>query len=229
MRPLEDLTATLLQRLLGRYITGLEGRNLRVAVWSGRVVLENLHLRPDALLGMLPVGVRAGFVGRIEMSVPWHKLGSSPVSLELHNVFVLAMPLNEAGWTPEDVSSFHWVRKQATLRAQEREVQELLERLCGAAGDDDGEAEPAEASASATLLARGLDNVQLTICNLHVRYEDRMNAGSPCALGLRLAAMHMRSVDEHGRPRFVERLPGQRVSKMVEARWWVQSAPWPLL
>ena len=96
-RPLEDLTATLLQRLLGRYITGLEGRNLRVAVWSGRVVLENLTLRPDALVGLLPVGVRAGFVGRIEMSVPWHKLGSSPVTLELHDVFMLAMPLNEAG------------------------------------------------------------------------------------------------------------------------------------
>ena len=104
-RPLEDLTATLLQRLLGRYITGLEGRNLRVAVWSGRVVLENLHLRPDALIGLLPVGVRAGFVGRIEMSVPWHKLGSSPVTLELHDVFVLAMPLNEAGWKAEEVSS----------------------------------------------------------------------------------------------------------------------------
>ena len=156
-RPLEDLTATLLQRLLGRYITGLEGRNLRVAVWSGRVVLENLHLRPDALVGLLPVGVRAGFVGRIEMSVPWHKLGSSPVTLELHDVFVLAMPLNEAGiapayasnpgpastpapataaataaalgsasasavagWTAEEASSFHWVRKQAKLRVQAR-------------------------------------------------------------------------------------------------------------
>jgi hypothetical protein len=164
-RPLEDLTATLLQRLLGRYITGLEGRNLRVAVWSGRVVLENLTLRPDALVGLLPVGVRAGFVGRIEMSVPWHKLGSSPVTLELHDVFMLAMPLNEAGiapaqasnpapastraqipapataaaaspaaaaalasasapaiagWTTEEASSFHWVRKQAKLRVQER-------------------------------------------------------------------------------------------------------------
>ena len=119
-RPLEDLTATLLQRLLGRYIAGLEGRNLRVAVWSGRVVLENLHLRPDALVGLLPVGVRAGFIGRIEMSVPWHKLGSSPVTLELHDVFVLAMPLNEAVWTPEEASSFHWVRKQAKLRVQER-------------------------------------------------------------------------------------------------------------
>ena len=52
---LEDLAATILQRLLGRYVQGLEGRNLRVAVWSGRVVLENLMLRPEALSVLLPV------------------------------------------------------------------------------------------------------------------------------------------------------------------------------
>ena len=152
MRPLEDLTATLLHRLLGRYVTGLEGRNLHLQVWRGCVVLENLTLRTDALLGLLPVGVRAGFVGRIEMRVPWHKLGSSPVTLELHDVFVLGLPLNEAGWTPEDVSSFHWVRKQAQLRRQERDVQEFLERL----RDPTGEApdhEPAEAS---TIGGRGV-------------------------------------------------------------------------
>ena len=55
---LEDLAANLLQRLLGRYVQGLEGRNLRVAVWSGRVVLENLSLRPDALLGLVPATLR---------------------------------------------------------------------------------------------------------------------------------------------------------------------------
>ena len=51
---LEDLAASILQRLLGRYLLGIEGRNLRVAVWSGRVVLENLTLRPDAFAGLLP-------------------------------------------------------------------------------------------------------------------------------------------------------------------------------
>ena len=97
-------------------------------------------------------------------------------------------------------------------------MQEFLELLRGAAADGEAQGEPAESSASATLLARVVDNVQMTICNLHVRYEDRMNAGGPCALGLRLAAVHVRSVDAHGRPRFVERRPGQPVSKMVEVR-----------
>ena len=72
-------------------------------------------------------------------------------------------------------------------------MQEFLERLRGAAADGEAQGEPAESSASATLLARVLDNVQMTICNLHVRYEDRMNAGGPCALGMRLAAVHVRS------------------------------------
>ena len=86
---LADLTAAILQRVLGRYVTGLDGRSLKLAVWSGRVVLERLTLRPDALLGLLPVHVRAGFVGRIVMVVPWHKLGSLPVTLDLRDVFVL--------------------------------------------------------------------------------------------------------------------------------------------
>ena len=83
---LEDLAATILQRLLGRYVQGLEGRNLRVAVWSGRVVLENLMLRPEALSGLLPLHVQAGFIGRIEMVVPWHKLKTLPVTIELQQV-----------------------------------------------------------------------------------------------------------------------------------------------
>ena len=37
---LADLTAAILQRVLGRYVTGLDGRSLKLAVWSGRVVLE---------------------------------------------------------------------------------------------------------------------------------------------------------------------------------------------
>lgn len=83
---LEDLAASVLQRLLGRYVQGLEGRNLRVAMWSGRVVLENLMLRPEALSGLFPLHVKEGYIGRIEMVVPWHKLKSLPVTIELHQV-----------------------------------------------------------------------------------------------------------------------------------------------
>ena len=160
---LADLTAAILQRVLGRYVTGLDGRSLKLAVWSGRVVLERLTLRPDALLGLLPVHVRAGFVGRIVMVVPWHKLGTLPVTVELHDVHVLASPLNEELWTDEQEAAYGWAQKQAKLRAREHEVQALLERLLARSAADAAE----DGSFSATLLARVVENVHLSVVGLH--------------------------------------------------------------
>ena len=190
---LADLTAAILQRVLGRYVTGLDGRSLKLAVWSGRVVLERLTLRPDALLGLLPVHVRAGFVGRIVMVVPWHKLGTLPVTVELHDVHVLASPLNEELWTDEQEAAYGWAQKQAKLRAREHEVQALLERLLARSAADAAE----DGSFSATLLARVVENVHLSVVGLHVRYEDRTNAGPPCALdrsGVRQLAEERRMI-----------------------------------
>ena len=99
---MEGVVAAILQRLLGRYVAGLEKGNVRLKVWSGRVVLENLSLRQDALIGIVPVHMLSGRINRLEMVVPWHKLGSLPVTLDLRGVYVLAAPLNEHSWRPEE-------------------------------------------------------------------------------------------------------------------------------
>ena len=198
---LEDLAATILQRLLGRYVQGLEARNLRVAVWSGRVVLENLMLRPEALSGILPVHVREGFIGRIEMVVPWHKLKSLPVTIELQEVLVLAAPLNQRSWTDDDEKAHRATQKRLQLRAYKRELQRFVDDLKGHRPELEGELVP--------LLSRVLDNVQLTISSLHLRYEDVTNVPRQwaCALGLRLRVLRIKSADQHGRARFVDRTP----------------------
>jgi vacuolar protein sorting-associated protein 13A/C len=182
--------------LLGHYVLGLERRNLRLAVWSGRVVLENLSLRPDALLGLVPAKLQVGTIGRLEMVVPWHKLGSMPVSLELHDVYVLATPLNEeTSWRPEAEEARRWSKKQAALRTRGGELRELLAELQGSleTADDD--------SITPGLLGLILDNVQVTVSTVHLRYEDRITSSAPCALGVRLAGLHVKSIDEEGRTR----------------------------
>ena len=83
---MEALVAAVLQRVLGRYVAGLESRNLSLKMWSGRVLLENLSLRQHALMGLVPVHMHSGTIGRLEMVVPWHKLGSLPVVLDLRVV-----------------------------------------------------------------------------------------------------------------------------------------------
>lgn len=210
---MEGVVAAILQRLLGHYVLGLERRNLRLAVWSGRVVLENLSLRPDALLGLVPAKLQVGTIGRLEMVVPWHKLGSMPVSLELHDVYVLATPLNEeTSWRPEAEEARRWSKKQAALRTRGGELRELLAELQGSleTADDD--------SITPGLLGLILDNVQVTVSNVHLRYEDRINSSAPCALGVRLVGLHVKSIDEEGRTRFVERPPSKPVRKLAAVR-----------
>ena len=210
---MEGVVAAVLQRLLGHYVLGLERRNLRLAVWSGRVVLENLSLRPDALLGLVPAKLQVGTIGRLEMVVPWHKLGSMPVSLELHDVYVLATPLNEeTSWRPEAEEARRWSKKQAALRTRGGELRELLAELQGSleTADDD--------SITPGLLGLILDNVQVTVSNVHLRYEDRINSSAPCALGVRLVGLHVKSIDEEGRTRFVERSPSKPVRKLAAVR-----------
>ena len=207
---MEGVVAAILQRLLGRYVAGLEKGNIRLKVWSGRVVLENLCLRQDALIGLVPVHMVSGRINRLEMVVPWHKLGSLPVTLDLSGVYVLATPLNEHIWRPEEEEARTWNKKAAALRTRGGELRELLEKLQGSLTPekDDGALSPG-------LLTRVLDNVQLTISDIHLRYEDRTNTRVPCALGLRLHAVQIKAIDEQGRTRFVERLPGKPVRKVA--------------
>ena len=136
--------AAILQRLLGRYVAGLEKGNVRLKVWSGRVVLENLCLRQDALIGLVPVHMLTGRIDRLEMVVPWHKLGSLPVTLDLRGVYVLATPLNEHSWRPEEEEARTWNKKQAALRTRGGELRELLDKLQGslAPEKDDGSLTP---------------------------------------------------------------------------------------
>ena len=110
-------------------MAGLESRNLSLKMWSGRVVLENLSLRQHALMGLVPVHMHTGTIGRLEMVVPWHKLGSLPVVLDLRDVFILASPLNARRQLPEEDEARRWSKKQAMLRTRGVElIRELVER-----------------------------------------------------------------------------------------------------
>ena len=69
---MEGLIAPRLERFLGRYITDLPREQLRVALWSGVVRLEDVRLNPDAFDHLkLPFAVREGTIALLELKVSW--------------------------------------------------------------------------------------------------------------------------------------------------------------
>ena len=77
---LENVVANALNNILGAYFDGIESQKLKVDVFRGQVVLQNLPVREDALAAFqLPYKVRWGVVSTLKLSVPWQKLGREPV------------------------------------------------------------------------------------------------------------------------------------------------------
>ena len=69
---------SVLRKVLGDYVLGLDAEHLDVSVWSGKVELRDLALDTSALDALgLPLRVLSGGIARLELAVPWNALGSA--------------------------------------------------------------------------------------------------------------------------------------------------------
>lgn len=111
---LESIVAGVLNKVLGEYVANLEQKQLKLGIFNGicghsrasppltpfcagNVVLRNLRLRTDALDKLkLPIDLCEGFLGRLELHIPWANLKTQPVRVEIADLFVLAAPKCEA-------------------------------------------------------------------------------------------------------------------------------------
>lgn len=67
----EALLERILLAKLGKFIEGLDRENLKIAVWSGDIILENVRLKTDTLIMLqLPLILQYSQVSRLEIKVP---------------------------------------------------------------------------------------------------------------------------------------------------------------
>lgn len=61
------------------HLVDVDTEKVRLSAWNGRLVLQDVNLRPDALDGFVdqcPVELAYGKVGRLDIQVPWGLVGS---------------------------------------------------------------------------------------------------------------------------------------------------------
>ena len=72
---LEGPIAALLAKFIGQYVKGFDKQNLKMGLWSGDVVLQDVELNVSALTDLgLPVRVFAGRVRKLTIMIPWKSL-----------------------------------------------------------------------------------------------------------------------------------------------------------
>ncbi|KAI1407326.1 vacuolar protein sorting-associated protein 13 [Hypoxylon sp. FL1857] len=196
---LEGLVAGLLNRFLGMYVKNFDPTQLKVGIWSGDVKLRNLELRREALDQLkLPINVMEGHLGELTLVIPWSNLRGAPVKVFIEDVFLLASPKEEAAYDEDEEE-----RRRQRLKMEKLDSAELLKERSQEGLSQ--EEQKRSQSFTESLVTKIVDNLQVTVKNIHVRYEDSISApGHPFALGMTLAEFSAVSTDGEWNPTFIQ-------------------------
>ncbi|KAI0483961.1 vacuolar protein sorting-associated protein 13 [Xylariaceae sp. FL0804] len=196
---LEGLVAGLLNRFLGMYVKNFDPAQLKVGIWSGDVKLRDLELRKEALDQLkLPINVMEGHLGELTLVIPWSNLRGAPVKIFIEDVFLLASPKEEAAYDEEEED-----RRKQRLKMEKLDSAELLKERTreGLSQEEQKKSQ----SFTESLVTKIVDNLQVTVKNIHVRYEDSISApGHPFALGITLEEFSAVSTDGEWKPTFIQ-------------------------
>ena len=161
---LEGLISSLLNRYLSSLVH-LDSEQLNVGVWSGRLHLTNLAIRPS-LFASLPFLLRRGRIGSFQLQLNWAKMASVPVQVTVDDVWLLlevkqGTDMRGVGeWSEDEIRQ--WMEQQK---------QKVLEDAFAAASSLLASSGEAGSGFAATFIASVVDNVQIHVNRVHVCVE----------------------------------------------------------
>lgn len=181
------------------YIQNFDPGQLKVGIWSGDVKLRDLELRREALDQLkLPINVVEGHLGQLTLKIPWSNLRGQPVQIEIEDVFLLAAPKEDAEYDEDEEE-----RRRQAVKIEKLDSAEMLKDR-----NQEGMSEEEQQknqSFTESLVTKIVDNLQIKVKNIHVRYEDSISApGHPFSLGLTLEQFSAISTDGEWKPTYIQ-------------------------
>lgn len=141
------------------------------------MLLENVELILEAFDYLqLPFALKTGKVGKLSIKVPWKKLGWEPIIVALEDVFICACQRDDHEWSSDSVEKRELAGKMAKLNAIE--LAKFSRRVSG---------NPSGQSFLSYIYAKILDNIQVSIKNVHIIYIDAHNDKGNFIFGLRFS------------------------------------------
>ncbi|XP_017782614.1 PREDICTED: vacuolar protein sorting-associated protein 13A-like [Nicrophorus vespilloides] len=167
---LEGAVARVLNQVLGKYVVDLDTENLNVGIFSGQVHLNDLKLKSEALYELnLPIQVIAGTIGKVWLEIPWAKLWSKPVVVKIEDVHILVGPV---------------VNNEPYDAEKNKRLQRAFKKKALADLTAESELIGGPNMFSEYLITNIINNLELTITNVHLRYRDVVNGPETWVLGL---------------------------------------------
>ncbi|XP_029801769.1 vacuolar protein sorting-associated protein 13D [Suricata suricatta] len=182
---LEGLVAWVLNTYLGKYVNNLNTDQLSVALLKGAVELENLPLKKDALKELeLPFEVKAGLIGKVTLQIPFYRPHVDPWVISISSLHLIGAPEKLEDFDDEKEKLLERERKKALLQALEDRWKNERQR----------KGESYWYSVTASVVTRIVENIELKIQDVHLRFEDGItNPSHPFAFGVCIKNVSMQN------------------------------------
>eukprot|EP00795_Rhopilema_esculentum_P010935 gene10935-19770_t len=197
----ESLVTDLLNKHLGQYVQNLDPSQLKIGIWDGNVKLNNLELKDTALDDLsLPIKVVRGHLGRLLLSIPWKNLYNEPTEVTVENLFLLAKPNKDVKYDRVKDEQEQLEKKQKQLE----NIEEARKREEEARKKDKKKDEESDSFAE-KLATQVVKNLQVSIRNIHIRYEDTVTTpGFPFSIGVTLDGLSALTTDQTFMPKIIK-------------------------
>uniref|UniRef100_A0A1I8Q4T0 UBA domain-containing protein n=3 Tax=Stomoxys calcitrans TaxID=35570 RepID=A0A1I8Q4T0_STOCA len=192
---LNELITWVLNTYLGKYLEDFNPAQLSIALVSGEVELENVPIRRDALRSFgIPVEALAGSIGKIKLQIPVRQFRTSPWIIAIEKVYGVFGPKDLSSWDSEKEKDAEFAYKTSVLDAKEANWRV-----------DNGRHSESYYSLSysnwinygASLATNIIENLELKIKDIHLRYEDTVNMH---VAGIRVSSISAQSCDAKWTP-----------------------------
>ncbi|XP_053387649.1 intermembrane lipid transfer protein VPS13A-like isoform X4 [Mercenaria mercenaria] len=205
----ESLVTDLINKYLGDFVENLDKSQLKLGIWGGDVVLNELDLKESALDDLdLPVKIKAGHVGNLTLKIPWKNLYSEPVIATIDGLYALAVPNVGIKYNAEKEEKEKQEAKQKKLQA--------LEEAKKLEAEKDKPKEKKKDSFAEKFATQVIKNLQVEVRNIHVRFEDKYtNPKQPFSIGVSLKELLFRTTDENWKPCIIKEAVSQ-IYKLVK-------------
>lgn len=193
------------------------------------------QLKTHKLLRNFDLSILHGEIKTLDVTIPWTALLNSPVKVIIDGVNLQVGPLNVAALDKEDTKKRVIAAKMQKLRMVDRFIDFSSgatsgESHIGEASSNDHFDEKEEKKAAPPPNARAtyvqqwtskiIDNIEITLKNVHIRYEDSQTIpGSPFSAGITLNSFTLSTCDEKWHEKFVARdinMPSSSIRKMAK-------------
>ncbi|XP_078029066.1 intermembrane lipid transfer protein VPS13C isoform X7 [Epinephelus lanceolatus] len=125
----ESLVSDLLNRFIGDYVENLDKSQLKIGIWGGNVVLENLRVKENALSEFdVPFKVKAGQIGKLTLKIPWKNLYNDAVVATLDGLYLLVVPGATIKYDAAKEERYQQEAKQRELQRIEEALQKAASR-----------------------------------------------------------------------------------------------------